>query len=160
MPNNGRLLAAAKASEEQASNSLTGKHVVWMPSPNRKRADDICRHCMQSTLAWSPRTIGPGTPAQTQTQTGDMANVTATVGRTLALVAVLYAARQYYRNWGATKEECVLHLPGDALIVDPVVQATEAIYIDSPQSTVWALLAQMGQDRDDAKRIRSGIATS
>jgi hypothetical protein len=88
------------------------------------------------------------------TQTGDMANVTATVGRTLALVAVLYAARQYYRNWGATKEECVLHLPGDALIGDPVVQATEAVYIDSPQSTVWALLTQMGQDREDAERIR------
>lgn len=89
-----------------------------------------------------------------QTQTGDMENVTATVGRTLALAAVLYAARQYYRNWGATKEECVLHLPGDALIGDPVVQATEAVYIDSPQSTVWALLAQMGQDRGDAEDIR------
>lgn len=83
-----------------------------------------------------------------------MANVTATVGRTLALGAVLYAARQYYRNWGATKEECVLHLPGDALVSDPVVQATEAVYIDSPPSTVWALLAQMGQDRGDAERIR------
>lgn len=71
----------------------------------------------------------------------------------MALVAVLYAARQYYRNWGATKEECVLHLPGDALIGDPVVQATEAVYIDSPQSTVWALLAQMGQDREVAERI-------
>lgn len=70
----------------------------------------------------------------------------------MALVAVLYAARQYYRNWGATKEECVLHLPGDALIGDPVVQATEAVYIDSPQSTVWALLAQMGQDREVAER--------
>lgn len=72
----------------------------------------------------------------------------------MALVAVLYAARQYYRNWGATKEECLLQLPGDALIGDPVVQATEAVYIDSPQSTVWALLAQMGQDREDAERIR------
>ena len=78
----------------------------------------------------------------------------ATVGRTLALGAVLYAARQYYRNWGATKEECLLRLPGDALIGDPVVQATEAVYIDSPQATVWALLAQMGQDRGDAERIR------
>ena len=39
----------------------------------------------------------------------------------------------------------------------PVVQATEAIYIDSPQSTVWALLAQMGQDREDAGRTHPGI---
>lgn len=83
-----------------------------------------------------------------------MTHVTATVGRTLALVAVLYAARQYYRNWGATKEEYVLHLPGDTLMGDPVVQATEAVDIDSTQSTVWALLAQMGQDRGDAENIR------
>ncbi len=83
-----------------------------------------------------------------------MAKVTAPIRRTVALVAVLYAARQYYRNWGATKEECLLQLPGDAVIGEPVVQATEAVYIDSPQSTVWALLAQMGQDREDAERIR------
>lgn len=83
-----------------------------------------------------------------------MAKVTAPIRRMVALVAVLYAARQYYRNWGATKQECLLQLPGDALIGDPVVQATEAVYIDSPQSTVWALLAQMGQDREDAERIR------
>ncbi|WAC94334.1 SRPBCC family protein [Mycobacterium sp. Aquia_213] len=82
-----------------------------------------------------------------------MANVTATIERTVALVAVLYAARQYYRNWGTTKEECLLRLPGDALIGDPVVQTTEAIYIDSPQSTVWALLTQMGQDQEGAERI-------
>jgi hypothetical protein len=88
-----------------------------------------------------------------QTQTGAMAKVTGPIMRTVALVAVLFAARQYYRNWGATKEECVLQLPGDALIGDPVVQATEAAYIDSPQSTVWALLAQMGQDREDAERV-------
>ena len=89
-----------------------------------------------------------------QTQTGVMANVAAPIRRTLAFVAVLYAARQYYRNWGATKEECLLQLPGDALIGDPVVQATEAVYIDSPQSTVWAVVAQMGQDRGDVERIR------
>ena len=89
-----------------------------------------------------------------QTQTGAMAKVTAPIKRTVALVAVLYAARQYYRNWGATKEECLLQLPGDELTGDPVVQVTQAVYIDSPQSTVWALLAQMGQDRGDADRIR------
>jgi len=67
---------------------------------------------------------------------------------------VLFAARRYYRNWGATKEERLLQLPGDELIGDPVVQAIEAVYIDSPQSTVWALLAQMGQERGDADRAR------
>jgi hypothetical protein len=82
-----------------------------------------------------------------------MAKVTKAITRTTALVAVLYAARQYYRNWGATKEECLLQLAGDELIGDPVVQATEAVYIDSPQSSVWVLLAQMGQDRQDTGRV-------
>jgi hypothetical protein len=86
-------------------------------------------------------------------QTGAMAEVTGRIVRTAALVAALYATRQYYRNWGATKEECLLRLPGDTLIGDPVVQATEAVYIDSPQSTVWPLLAQLGQDRGDAEPV-------
>jgi hypothetical protein len=30
--------------------------------------------------------------------------------------ALLYAARQFYRNWGTTKEECRMTLPGDELI--------------------------------------------
>lgn len=89
-----------------------------------------------------------------RTQTGGMAEVTKPIAWTLALVAVLSAARRYYRNWGATKEECQLQLPGDQLIGEPVVQATEAVYIDSPQSTVWVLLAQLGQDREDAEAVR------
>ena len=89
-----------------------------------------------------------------QTQTGAMAEVTKPIVQAVALVAVLFAARRYYRNWGATKEECLLRLPGDELIGDPVVQATEAVYIESPQATVWALLAQMGQERGDADRAR------
>ena len=83
-----------------------------------------------------------------QTQTGVMAEVTKPIAWAVALVAVLAVARRYYRNWGATKEECLLRLPGDELIGDPVVQATEAVYIDSPQSTVWALLVRLGQDQD------------
>ena len=83
-----------------------------------------------------------------------MAKVTKPIARAVALVAVLCAARQYYRNWGATKGECLLRLPGDELIGDPAVQATEAEYIDSLQSTVWALLAQLGQDREDAEGVR------
>lgn len=82
---------------------------------------------------------------------GAMAKVTNTIGRTVTLVAVLYATRQYFRNWGATKEECRLQLPGDAWIGDPVVQATEAVYIDSAKSTVWALLTRMNQDQDSER---------
>lgn len=62
-------------------------------------------------------------------------------------VAVLYSARRYYRNWGTSKGECQAQLPGDELIGDPVIQVTEAVWIDSPPSVTWPWLLQMGQDR-------------
>jgi hypothetical protein len=64
-----------------------------------------------------------------------------------ALLAVLYGARRYYRNWGATKAECEIRLPGDLLVDDPAIQTTEAVYIDAPVSAVWPWLLQMGEDR-------------
>jgi hypothetical protein len=76
-----------------------------------------------------------------------MANVTRRITETAALLAVLYGARRYYRNWGATKAECDLRLPGDTLVRDPAVQTTEAVYIDAPVAAVWPWLLQMGQDR-------------
>ncbi len=83
--------------------------------------------------------------------TGPMANVTRRLSETAALLAVLYGARRYYRNWGATKAECQMRLPGDTLIADPVMQTTEATYIDAPVSAVWPWLVQMGHR--DAVRI-------
>ncbi len=65
-----------------------------------------------------------------------------------ALIAALYAARRYYRNWGTTKEECQVRLPGDELVGDPVIQLTEAVWIDAPPSAIWPSLLHMGQDRN------------
>jgi hypothetical protein len=65
-----------------------------------------------------------------------------------ALIAALYAARRYYRNWGTTKEESQARLPGDELVGDPVIQATEAVWIDAPPSAIWPWLSHMGQDRN------------
>ena len=62
-------------------------------------------------------------------------------------VALLYAARQFYRNWGTTKEECRMFLPGDELVGRPAVVTTEGLWIDAPASAVWPWLVQMGQDR-------------
>ena len=76
-----------------------------------------------------------------------MANVTKRITETATLLAVLYGARRYYRNWGATKAECQMLLPGDTLVADPAIQTTEAVYIDAPVSAVWPWLLQMGQDR-------------
>lgn len=38
-------------------------------------------------------------------------------------------------------------LPGDALVADPAIQTTEAVYVDAPVAAVWPWLVQMGQDR-------------
>lgn len=60
---------------------------------------------------------------------------------------MLYGARRFYRNWGTTKEECRMRLAGDELLDGPVVQSTEAVWIDAPPATVWQWLVQIGQDR-------------
>ena len=69
------------------------------------------------------------------------------ITKTAALLSLLYGARRYYRNWGTTKSECRMVLPGDNLVADPAIQTTEAIYIDAPTSAVWPWLLQMGLDR-------------
>src|SRR5512139_232001 len=62
-------------------------------------------------------------------------------------LGVLYAARRFYRNWGTTKEECRMRLAGDELVDGPVLQTTEAVWVDAPASAVWPWLIQIGQDR-------------
>jgi hypothetical protein len=69
------------------------------------------------------------------------------LARAVLAVAGLYGARRFYRNWGATKEECQMRLPGDELIGEPCVQTTEAVWIDAPAAAIWPWLVQMGQDR-------------
>ncbi len=67
--------------------------------------------------------------------------------RLVGVLGVLYAARRYYRNWGTTKDECRMSLPGDELTAGPFVQTTEGVWIDAPCAAVWPWLVQMGQDR-------------
>jgi hypothetical protein len=78
-----------------------------------------------------------------------MATMTKRITQTTALFAVLYGARRYYRNWGATKAESRMRFPGDNLVSDPAVQTTEAVDIDASASVVWSRLLQMGQDRGE-----------
>ncbi|MGO8769451.1 MAG: SRPBCC family protein [Mycobacterium sp.] len=85
-----------------------------------------------------------------------MANATKRITRTAGLFAVLYGARRYYRNWGATKAECHMLLPGDALVADPAIQTTEAVYIDAPVSAVWPWLMQLGRTNPDWQRLSVG----
>ena len=76
-----------------------------------------------------------------------MTPATKRITETAAVLAMLYGARRYYRNWGATKAECRMVLPGDALVADPAIQTTEAVYIDAPASAVWSCLLQMRRHR-------------
>jgi hypothetical protein len=80
-----------------------------------------------------------------------MTNAMRRITETAALIGLLYAARRYYRNWGATKAECRMVLPGDRLVSDPAIQTTEALYIDAPVSAVWSDLLQAGRQRRDAE---------
>ncbi len=83
-------------------------------------------------------------------RTGDGASQTGPVIATLrrlAPLALLYAAMRYCRDWGATKGECRQRFPGDALVADPAVQFTEAVWVDAAPPAVWPWLAQIGLDR-------------
>lgn len=62
-------------------------------------------------------------------------------------LAALGAARRYYRNWGSTKDECQLSLPGDGLLAASSMQLTDAVSIDRCAAQVWPWLLQLGQDR-------------
>jgi hypothetical protein len=74
-----------------------------------------------------------------------MANMTRRIAQTTVLLTVLYCTRRYYRNWGATKAESQMRVPGDALVSDPAVQTTEAVDIDATASVVWSWLLRMGR---------------
>jgi hypothetical protein len=69
--------------------------------------------------------------------------------RIAAAFALLYAARRYYRNWGTTKDECQMGLPGDELAGRPAVRSTEGVWIDASADAVWPLLQQIGRDPGD-----------
>lgn len=76
-----------------------------------------------------------------------MANTRKRFAQTAALLTVLYCARRYYRNWGATKAESQMRVPGDTVVGDPAVQTTEAVDIDATAPAVWSCLMQVGRNR-------------
>jgi hypothetical protein len=73
--------------------------------------------------------------------------MTRKIARVALAAAFLYAARRYFRNWGTTKDECRMSLLGDELVGGPVIQTTEAVWINTSANSVWPWLVQMGQDR-------------
>lgn len=63
------------------------------------------------------------------------------------LGAAAFASRRYYRNWGATHQECETVYPGDELVADPAIVSTQAVSIDAPADVIWQWLVQIGQGR-------------
>lgn len=92
--------------------------------------------------------------------TGVMMATSNRMTKAVVVVGLLYAARRYYRNWGTTKGECKARLPGDEMLGEPVIQVTEAIWIDSPPAVIWPLLLRMGQGRGgrDTRRALQNVA--
>jgi len=74
--------------------------------------------------------------------------------RALFVVAVAAGAAVYvewfqpwFRRWGATDTEVKEPWAADAFVQPGVVRHTRAITIDAPVASVWAWLAQIGQDQ-------------
>jgi hypothetical protein len=56
-------------------------------------------------------------------------------------------ARRWFTTWGSDTWEQEASLPGDELVVDPILATTRAITIDAPPEAVWPWIVQMGQGR-------------
>lgn len=70
----------------------------------------------------------------------------------MVVVAGLVGLRQFYRNWGTTKGECRLLLPGDELVHAPAVQTTEGVWVDASADAVWSELLRTLRDRAGVRR--------
>lgn len=55
--------------------------------------------------------------------------------------------RRWYSRWGATDEEVVGALPGDAIVGDANMRSTRAITIAAAPEAVWPWLVQLGHGR-------------
>lgn len=67
----------------------------------------------------------------------------------IGLLGALYVfgIRPAQLRWGATPEECERAMPDDALVDDPVFNATRAITIQATPNQIWPWLIQMGFGR-------------
>ena len=88
-----------------------------------------------------PQVCQGGTVSQRTRAVGGVAVAAA------AFVGVAAVLRDRQLRWGATPEEVVAVLPGDAILPTADLVATRAIGVAAPATAVWPWLAQMGQGR-------------
>jgi len=63
----------------------------------------------------------------------------------VSLVYLVY--RPWALNWGASREEIALAMPGDSILSHPTFNATRAVTIDATPEEIWPWLVQMGYRR-------------
>jgi hypothetical protein len=66
------------------------------------------------------------------------------VGMVLIYLLIL---RPWHLNWGATKQEVMLSLPGDSVVHKPDFNATRGITIHSTPGLIWRWIIQIGSKR-------------
>jgi hypothetical protein len=66
-----------------------------------------------------------------------------------AVILVIYfgVVLPWMLNWGATRAELTMSLPGDEVVPNPMYRSTRAVTISAPVEDVWPWIAQLGQDR-------------
>lgn len=69
------------------------------------------------------------------------------LGAVVLAGAYWFPFRRWFRRWGATQEEVVRPMAGDALIVDPTLRETTAITVNAPAEDIWPWLVQIGYQR-------------
>ena len=65
----------------------------------------------------------------------------------VAVIGYDLLVRPWMLDWGATKAECAMPLPGDEIVQDVMSHHTRAMTIDAPPSAVWPWLVQIGDHR-------------
>jgi len=66
----------------------------------------------------------------------------------LVVVALYFAGlRDLQMNWGATGEDIDRRMMGDEMLIEPELNATRAIEIESTPDRIWPWIAQMGYRR-------------
>jgi hypothetical protein len=58
--------------------------------------------------------------------------------------------RRWCLTWGARPDEVSRKLPGDELLTEPAIVSTRAVWVDTPASSIWPWLVQMGPGRGGA----------
>jgi hypothetical protein len=88
--------------------------------------------------------VSPSVPVSSRATRRQLAGEIAKVIEDLPRFAIAPLCRHWHRRWGATREEIVAPMPGDALVADVQYQATRAVTIDAPAEAVWPWLVQVG----------------